>query len=182
MTSERAVYVERTPWPDWVRAIFWGVIVLVCFALVAGWDTTLPPIARVPLAGLVAGAAVGLHELVGGLTVRVQETGLLLHLGSVPIIRRRVPFEEILSTESVRYRPVVEFGGWGVRGRGKRKAWTARGDRAVALELTGGRQLLVGSDHPQRLEGRIRSALADRRKLARPTAGPAADTEADGAR
>lgn len=162
MESERAVYVERTPWPAWVRAIFWGLIALICFALLAGWDTSLPPIVRVPLALLVAGAAAGLNALLGGLTVRVRHSDLLIHLGSVPFVRRRVPFDEILSASSVTYRPLVEFGGWGVRGWGKRKAWTARGDRAVALELTGGRQLLVGSDYPQRLEDRIRPVLAHR--------------------
>jgi hypothetical protein len=169
MTRERTVYVERTPLPGWGRAIFWGVIALVCLALVAGWDTSLPPLARVLLACLVGAAGAGLHMVVGGLTVRIEETRVFLHLGSVPVIRRRIPFDEIRSLASVRYRPIVEFGGWGIRGWGKRKAWTARGDRAVALELTRGRQLLIGSDHPQRLEGRIQSAMADRRKLARPS-------------
>ena len=73
------------------------------------------------------------------------------------MIRRAVAFDEIVSLESVEYRPLSEFGGWGVRGLGRRKAWTARGNRAVALRLTGDRELLIGSDHPKRLEERIRT-------------------------
>jgi hypothetical protein len=161
MPNERALYVERTPWPGWVRAIYWGVVGLVCFALLAGWDTTLPPLPRVLLAVGVGGAALGLHALLGGLTVQVHRSEILIHLGSVPLVRRRVPLTEVLGSSSVQYEPIAEFGGWGIRGTAKRRAWTARGDRAVSLELSGGRQLLIGSDRPHRLEDRIRSAVAD---------------------
>jgi len=74
------------------------------------------------------------------------------------MIRRRIPLDDVVALRSVRYRPMRDFGGWGVRGMGKRKAWTARGDRAVELDLTGGRQLLIGSDRPDRLLEGIRSA------------------------
>ncbi len=159
MSDERTLYVERSPWPGWVDAVYWGLFTLLCFAMLAGWDTTLPPGQRVVVASLIAGVGVAGRAVFGGLTVRVRRDGLLLHLGSVPLVRRTVPFDEIESLEAVRYHPLRDFGGWGVRGTGKRKAWSARGDRAVALRLAGDRELLVGSDHPQRLEDRIRAAM-----------------------
>ena len=73
------------------------------------------------------------------------------------MIRGVVPFDEIVSLRSVEYRPIREFGGWGLRGLGRRRAWTARGKLAVAIELKGNRGLLIGSDHPKRLEERIRT-------------------------
>ena len=112
----------------------------------------------------ILAAGWGLRMVLGGLTVLVQETRIVLHLGSVRLVRKMVSFDSIVSLESVRYRPLVEFGGWGVRGAGKKKAWTARGDRAVVVGLKEGRRLYVGSDHPQRLEDAIRSAVAGRRK------------------
>jgi hypothetical protein len=162
--------MERTPWPTWVRAIFWGMNALVCLALLAGWDTTLPASGRLLIAAAVVVGAAAVKVLLGGLTVRLQETGILIHLGSTPVIRRRVPFAEIVSATSVRYRPIIEFGGWGIRGTRRRRAWTARGDQAVDLELTGGRTLLIGSDRPRRLEDRIRSVLADGEKVRRASA------------
>lgn len=164
MQSERTAYSERTPWPGWVRAVFWGANALICLSLLAGWESDLPAAGRVGVACLVLAAAGAMRVLLGGLTVQVRETGILLHLGSIPLIRRHVPFSEVLSVASVRYRPLVEFGGWGVRGTRKRRAWTARGDQGVALELAGGRQLIIGSDRPRRLEDRIRSALRDLEK------------------
>ena len=91
------------------------------------------------------------------LRVRVRPDGLFLHLGEVQLLRRSVAFEEIERVEVVRYRPLREFGGWGIRGWGRKKAWSMRGDRAVRLHLTGGRLLYVGSDTPDRLAERIRT-------------------------
>lgn len=162
MDGERTTYTERTPWAGWVHAVMWGAITLSCYPVLAGWDTELPFPARVLIVVGVVAFAAAVVVLLGGLTVRIQPTGIFMHLGRVPLVRRRVPYSEIESLESVRYRPLREFGGWGVRGWGARKAWSARGDRAVALQLEGDRLLLIGSDHPQRLEERIRTAMRER--------------------
>lgn len=162
MPRKGTLYAERSPWPGWVNAIFWGVVTLLCYAMLAGVDTDLPAGQRVIVAALIGGSSAAVHALLGGLTVQVREDSLLLHLGAVPLIRRTIPFSEIESFQAVRYHPIREFGGWGIRGAGKRKAWTARGDRAVALQLSGDRELLIGSDHPQRLEDRIRVAAGYR--------------------
>jgi hypothetical protein len=140
----------------------WAAITLGCYPVLAGWDTDLPLPARVVIVAAVVAFAVGIELLLGGLTVHVEESRIFMHLGKVPLVRRRVPFEEIVSLESVRYSPIREFGGWGVRGWGARKAWSARGNLAVALTLEGDRLLLIGSDHPRRLEERIRTAMGRR--------------------
>lgn len=157
MRPDESHYIERTPWPHWADAIYWGALVLTCFAMLAGWDTDLSPGQRVPAALGILVAALVLRWIIGGLAVRVDPTGIFLHLGGAPVLRRRVAFEEILSVEVVRYRPLRDFGGWGIRGWGKTKAWTARGSQAVLLELTGDRQLYIGSDVPHRLAERIRT-------------------------
>jgi hypothetical protein len=162
MDQVKTKYRERTPWAGWIRTIMWGAIVVSCYSLLAGWGSGLPFLPRLMLVGVVAGMGFFVETLLGGLTVLVQEAGILMHLGSWPLIRRRVPYAEIVSMESVGYQPIREFGGWGVRGWGKRKAWSARGNQAVALTLEGDRLLLIGSDHPRRLEERIRAVAGDR--------------------
>ena len=47
----------------------------------------------------------------------------------------------------------------GCEGLGRAEGLVGTGDRAVALELEEERLLLVGSDHPRRLEERIRAAM-----------------------
>ena len=60
---------------------------------------------------------------------------------------------------AVQYRPIREFGGWGIRGMGNKKAWTISGDRAVVLEFQNGDSLYLGSQTPQRLRERIETAV-----------------------
>lgn len=161
MNAERTTYRERSPWPGFATAILWGVVVLTAYPILAGWEADFPFPVRFAMAAGIVALAVALQIVVGGLTVRVQETRLFIHLGSVPLVKRTVPYAEIQGVRSIEYRPLREFGGWGVRGIGKRKAWTARGNQAVELTFTDGRRLLVGSDHPQRLEERIRAVAGD---------------------
>jgi hypothetical protein len=161
MGDEKTIYRERTQWPGWVNAIFWTAIIGVSYPVLAGWDTDMDFAARVMTVGSVVGVAVAVKLVLGGLTVLVQETRVFIHLGSAPLLHRKVPYADIEGLAPVQYRPIREFGGWGIRGWGKRKAWTARGDRAVVLTLVGDRELYIGSDRPQRLEDRIRTAAGD---------------------
>lgn len=157
METERTQYREWSPWPTFVTVILWAVAPAVVYAI-------LRDPGEIPHAGVrwlvalsVVALAGAIWTFLGGLTVLVQESRIVLYLGRTPLVRRVVPFDRIRSTRVVRYRPIVEFGGWGVRGSGRRRAWTARGDRAVELTLADDRVLLIGSDHPQRLENAIRT-------------------------
>ena len=74
--------------------------------------------------------------------------------------RRRIPRVEIALTRPVRYSPLGEYGGWGVRGTMDDSALTARGDRGVRLLLKGGGRVLIGSQQPEALA----AALAPERE------------------
>jgi hypothetical protein len=99
-----------------------------------------------------------LIELVfGGLKVELFNDKMRISLGRVGWIRKVVSYDTIERIEPVTYRPIREFGGWGVRGFGQKQAWTASGNRALVLHRTDGSQLYVGSPHPERLAERVRS-------------------------
>lgn len=161
-TEEQTRYRERTPWASWVNLVYSVAIVSCAYSVFATAGGGMP--FRLVVAVAILAGGWGLRTVLGGLTVLVQETRLVMHLGSVGLVRKVVSFDSIVSLESVRYRPLVEFGGWGVRGARKKQAWTARGDRAVVIGLEEGRRLYVGSDHPRRLEDALRGAVAGRRK------------------
>ena len=159
-TSERPIYREWSPWPAWIQVVFWGAML---FSMVA--------VARDP--SLTSGGRMGLLLLLGlllafaqwavaGLTVRLYRDHMEVSLGTARIIRKRILYESIESVESVKYHPLREFGGWGVRFAGNKRAWTARGDQAVVLRMDDGIHLYVGSDRPQRLEERIRAVAGTR--------------------
>lgn len=159
MGRERPRYVERTPWAGWVRAVLWGALVLAAYPVLAGWDNDLPLPARVLVALGIVSIGLLVHLLLAGLSVRIFDDRIVVSVGLLGIVRTAVRLEEIDAVEPLTYRPIHEFGGWGIRGWGKKRAWSARGDQAVLLTLSGDRLLYVGSDHPQRLAERIRRAM-----------------------
>lgn len=99
-----------------------------------------------------------LHLLVevhpGAITVRYR-----------PFIKRVIPLSEIAHVEARVYRPLAEFGGWGVRGWGKRVAYNVSGNTGVELTLVDGRRIMLGSRHPAELAGAIFKAMPGRHDL-----------------
>jgi hypothetical protein len=162
MHEERTHYRERTPWPGWVNAIFWGVIVLMTYPHLTEVTAGAPVQQRLLSVLGIVGVGLGFRHVFGGLTVLVQDTRIFLHFGSLSLIHKVIPFREIQALDSVHYHPIREFGGWGIRGWGKKKAWTVRGSEAVVVMLPDARLFYIGSDHPRRLEERIRSIAGEK--------------------
>jgi hypothetical protein len=69
-----------------------------------------------------------------------------------------IPWNEIDRAEVVTYRPIRDFGGWGVRWAPRGIVYNTRGTRGVRLFLTSGKRVVLGSQRPEELM----SAIADR--------------------
>lgn len=76
-----------------------------------------------------------------------------------PLVNRLIRYEEIASAQAVTYNPLLEYGGWGIRGFGKKIAYNARGNRGVLVTLKNGGTVLLGSQQPEELEAAIRSGI-----------------------
>jgi len=93
-----------------------------------------------------------------GLTTEVRGDGI--HIRYVPFHRklRTMPLEAIQSYEARTYRPLKEYGGWGIRHGAGGKAYNVSGNRGVQLVLLSGRKILLGSQKPEELVQAIDSA------------------------
>lgn len=160
--DERVVYREYTSWAPWVYVVLWGAVIGSAAGVFLGADDVLPDAGRILAASVILGVGALVQRLLGGLTVRLTPEAVQVGLGRGWPLRTRIPYERIASLETVTYRPLGEFGGWGLRGFGSRQAWTARGNRAVVLHLVDLRDIYVGSDNPRRLEERIRATAGTR--------------------
>jgi len=61
----------------------------------------------------------------------------------------RIAFTEVKQYEVRTYRPIREYGGWGIRYGCKGKAYNVSGDRGVQIELLNGKRLLIGSQRAE---------------------------------
>ncbi len=51
-----------------------------------------------------------------------------------------------------KYNPIVEYGGWGLRGFGKNRAFNISGNQGLQLEFKDGRRLLIGTHKPDEMK------------------------------
>jgi hypothetical protein len=64
---------------------------------------------------------------------------------------RTIPWEQVRSVETRTYRPIRDFGGWGVRWAARGIVYHARGNRGARMVLASGERVLVGSQRPEEL-------------------------------
>jgi hypothetical protein len=86
----------------------------------------------------------------------VSNSGLRVRL--TPFPWKRFPLSEIGRAYVRTYRPILEYGGWGIRWGWSGRAYNARGNRGLQLELTDGKRVLIGSQQPEELLAAIRRA------------------------
>ena len=91
------------------------------------------------------------------LKLTTQVTGEGVRLRTLYVVTRLIPFDDIASAEDVHYRPIRDYGGWGIRFGRNGMAYNMRGDRGVKLTLKNGKQVLIGSQRSAELATAIDS-------------------------
>ena len=101
------------------------------------------------------GLPVFMHQLC--LMVEVYEDGLRYRFYPLQLSFRKLGREEIISFEAVTYRPIRDYGGWGIKYGRNGAAYNVSGNRGVQLQLTDGRRMLFGSQRPEELASALRT-------------------------
>ena len=95
------------------------------------------------------------------INLKTLVTGDRIVLRYFPLHTRTVKLADIDSCVAREYRPMREYGGWGIRfGFGYGMAYNVYGNRGVQLELKGGKHLLIGSQRADELMDVINKARA----------------------
>ena len=82
-----------------------------------------------------------------------------IRLRFFPLTRKHIRFDAIRSCKAVRYHPIREYGGWGIRFSRTGRAYNVSGDRGVQLELSTGKSFLIGSQKADALADAINAHL-----------------------
>lgn len=122
---------------------------VVALLLLTVWDE---PVGGLVVLALVVGVPFFFSRLT--LTTEVRPDGL--HLRFPPLVRHRhLRPEEISEATARTYRPLAEYGGWGIRWGRAGTAYNVSGDRGAQLVLADGKRLLVGSQRADELAAAI---------------------------
>ena len=135
----------------------WSYVLLlaICLCMLAGSAERLlasPP--DVPLIYTMLFAC-GITLAIGvifGFFVEVCNEKLVVRMGALRLKVLTVPLEEIQSAEIVTFRPILDFGGLGIRyGKGNTWAYFMSGTQGVQIVTSKNKKYIIGSDTPNKL-------------------------------
>ena len=137
--SFREVQRFRQPW-------LWALLTVVSLVSI---------VASGPLGVVIAGGIV-LFMWSLRLETEVRDDGLYLKFAPFHRSFRHVPWSEMDSFEAVTYRPIRDYGGWGIRWGPGKLAYNVSGSQGVRIDRSDDRELLVGSQRHYDLARAIR--------------------------
>jgi hypothetical protein len=105
----------------------------------------------VPMIGLLAAFFAITILASGRLVTEVRADAIYVRFAPFHRSFRRFPWASITSADARTYRPIREYGGWGLRGFGRNRAYSVRGNRGLQIVFKDGRRLLIGSDRADAL-------------------------------
>jgi hypothetical protein len=164
MTETRFREVQKIRHVWWIMLIIYGTAGLMWFSFIQQvifdhpLGTNPGPDWLIWLLWLLVG--IGLPVLFHTMKLIVEVTDEALTIRYVPFVKRTITYSEIKRCQVRSYRPIREYGGWGIRGLGKRRAYTVSGNQGVELELQSGQQIMLGSQKPQDLAMGIEAQLS----------------------
>lgn len=97
------------------------------------------------------------------LKVEIKSDGFWFSFPPLAGKRRCIKKEEIAGFEVHTYHPVSEYGGWGIRGSRKNKAYNISGNVGVQLVLKNGRKVLFGTQESQAIEYAMKKMMNSER-------------------
>jgi hypothetical protein len=93
--------------------------------------------------------------------LEIEVTSAILRFRMFPLHLKwkEVPFGTIAGVMAVIYRPLREYGGWGIRFGRKGMAYNVSGDRGVQVTLKNGKSFLLGSRKAEELESVLHAGI-----------------------
>lgn len=103
---------------------------------------------------------IALLMMTSNLQVQIDPVGV--HYKMFPFInqQRTIEWSDIKDIHVRQYEPIGEYGGWGLRGIGKNRAFNTHGNIGIQIETINGDKILIGTQQKTAVE----RALAQYRK------------------
>lgn len=153
-------FEERQRCPLLIGAIVSGIVLFgVVLAVLTVQGKLEPPPMKQTLWSLWAIMAL-LDGFLASISMRTQilPEGIVVCCLPLRFLKRRIAWDEIERIYARTYRPLLEYGGWGIR-RGKSgTAYNMRGNQGIQIELRNGRKILIGTQQPEAFLDAVRAA------------------------
>ncbi|RKY75857.1 hypothetical protein DRQ07_11235 [candidate division KSB1 bacterium] len=93
------------------------------------------------------------------LVTEVRDDGIYIKFVTINKDFIRIGFDEIDTCEIRKYRPIVEYGGWGVKYGSGGKAYNVSGNMGLQFKLKNGKSVLIGTQRPEEFKLAVESKI-----------------------
>jgi len=126
-------------------------------------SSSMLSIALLIIVGILFPVAMTMLFIMLKLETAVRQDGLYVRFFPLHLHFKRFSLDDINEYFVRTYRPIREYGGWGIRcGFGDSgKAYNVRGNKGLQLVFKNGKRLLIGSQQPERLVEALNSIRPD---------------------
>jgi hypothetical protein len=131
-----------------IAGLMWYAFVIQILFRRPFGDNPMPDIMMI-IFWLIFGLGLPALFFFGKLITEVRGDGIYIRFFPLHLSFHKIAFKDLKRYEVRTYRPLLEYGGWGIRYGFKGKAYTVSGNRGVQLELLDGKRLLIGSQRPE---------------------------------
>ncbi|MCE5187335.1 MAG: DUF6141 family protein [Planctomycetaceae bacterium] len=161
--QNKLFFHETQKFSKWVRAAFiLDFIVFVGIMLALFWylrdEPFRPFLLILILAVFVIPLAILILFCLLTLETQVRSDGLYVRMFPLHLHFKKFALDEINEYYARQYKPLMEYGGWGIRYGSHGKAYNVSGNRGLQLVFKSGKKLLIGSQKPDELVEAIRLA------------------------
>lgn len=147
----------RQPW-IWIIVLPITIVGVVVFAYLMYMQLVLgKPVGDKPMSDetlvwlgplmliIIVGIPILLY--VSKLVVQIDAEAIRVHF--TPFLRKDILLNDVVTWQARKYKPLLEYGGWGVRWGPSGKAYNVSGTWGVQLQFSNGKRLLIGSQKSQ---------------------------------
>ena len=85
------------------------------------------------------------------LTTMIDDSGISYQFFPFHLSFHKITWDQIESYEVITYRPIREYGGWGIRFGKNKKAYNVSGNVGLSVQLKTGKNVLFGTQKEQEL-------------------------------
>lgn len=146
---------------------FWGMILIPMAIIIYGMIQQLifkipwgnNPISNKGLAviGLIVIIGLPLFLKMIRLEILVRDNGIFFRYAPFHFRFQRIPFENVKSYQIIQYRPLRDYGGWGIRYGKYGKVYSISGNTGFQIITSNQKKILLGTLNPNELKNAVDS-------------------------
>jgi hypothetical protein len=156
--SHSKVYTETQRFDQlWVRVLMIGLILGLLASIINNlYFEDLAAFLLHQSLPLAVSIMVGFLLFKTKLITRIDKDGIYVRLSPFHFSDKFFSWNGIEQAYVRQYKPILEYGGWGLRGLGLNRAYNIKGNQGLQLVLRNGKRLLIGTQHPEQVTDTLR--------------------------